>query len=82
MSNPRIHLAPRHYPSPLCDRTSPLTPREIEVVELSYLSNSDIGQVLGISVYTVKAHLRQIFLKLNVETRTAAALVAVEKVAA
>jgi DNA-binding NarL/FixJ family response regulator len=56
-----------------------LTTREGEV--LSWLSkgksNRDIAQILGLSPRTVDKHLEQIYAKLGVENRTAAAAVAV-----
>ena len=56
-----------------------LTAREGEV--LSWLSkgksNRDIAQILGLSPRTVDKHLEQIYAKLGVENRTAAAAVAV-----
>ncbi len=56
-----------------------LTIREGEV--LSWLSkgksNRDIAQILGLSPRTVDKHLEQIYAKLGVENRTAAAAVAV-----
>jgi len=56
-----------------------LTTREGEV--LSWLSkgktNRDIAQILGLSPRTVDKHLEQIYSKLGVENRTAAAAVAV-----
>jgi len=55
-----------------------LTTREAEV--LSWLSkgktNRDIAQILGLSPRTVDKHLEQIYAKLGVENRTAAAAVA------
>ena len=55
-----------------------LTVREGEV--LSWLSkgktNRDIAQILGLSTRTVDKHLEQIYAKLGVENRTAAAAVA------
>jgi DNA-binding NarL/FixJ family response regulator len=53
-----------------------LTPRELEVLELVSrgLSNSAIGAKLVIAEGTVKAHVRHILKKLNVETRLQAAL--------
>ena len=41
-------------------------------------ANSDVATILGMSEKTAKIHLGHIFEKLNVETRTAAALCAVE----
>ena len=56
-----------------------LTDREAEVlVWISYgKQNRDISETLGISPRTVNKHLEQIFEKLGVETRAAAAAVAV-----
>jgi DNA-binding CsgD family transcriptional regulator len=56
-----------------------LTPREQDV--LAWLAkgktNRDIADILGMSPRTVNKHLEHIFVKLGVETRTAAvALVA------
>lgn len=55
-----------------------LTARESEV--LSWLSkgktNRDIAQILGLSPRTIDKHLEQIYAKLGVENRTAAAAVA------
>ncbi|HMP90683.1 MAG TPA: response regulator transcription factor [Kiritimatiellia bacterium] len=57
-----------------------LTPREAEVAlwVAQGKTNADIGIILGMSEKTVKIHLGHIFEKLGVETRTAAALVAIE----
>lgn len=57
-----------------------LTSREAEV--LSWLSkgktNRDIAQILGLSPRTIDKHLEQIYAKLGVENRTAAAAMAVK----
>lgn len=57
-----------------------LTTREAEV--LSWLSkgkaNRDIAQILGLSPRTIDKHLEQIYAKLGVENRTAAAAIAVK----
>jgi DNA-binding CsgD family transcriptional regulator/CheY-like chemotaxis protein len=52
-----------------------LTPREAEVLYwvVKGKTNKDIGDILGSSPMTVKKHLERIFVKLGVETRTAAA---------
>ena len=59
-----------------------LTCRESEV--LYWLTkgktNRDIGDILGMSPRTVNKHLEHVFLKLKVETRTAAAAVGMSKV--
>ncbi len=59
-----------------------LTLRESEVLYwvVKGKTNRDIGDILGTSPATVKKHLERIFEKLGVETRTAAAAVAVQKV--
>lgn len=56
-----------------------LTEREVEVLELLAAghTNKDIAQTLVISVRTVEAHLRSVYGKLSVGTRTEAALWAV-----
>ena len=58
-----------------------LTAREIEVLRLvaSGLSNSEIAAGLVISEHTVARHLQNIFGKLGVSTRTAAAAYAFER---
>ena len=57
-----------------------LTPREAEVLlwVAQGKGNRDIGLLLEMSEATVKRHLLHIFEKLGVETRTAAALQAIE----
>jgi ATP/maltotriose-dependent transcriptional regulator MalT len=57
-----------------------LTPREVEVLRLvaAGLSDADVAARLFVSVHTVKTHLRAIYGKLDVPSRTAAARVAVE----
>jgi two-component system NarL family response regulator len=56
-----------------------LTGREIEVLTLlaQGMTNKDIAQTLFLSVRTIEAHLRSIYDKLNVASRTEAALWAV-----
>ncbi len=58
-----------------------LTPREVEV--LFWISegksNQDIGVILGASTGTICKHVEHILSKLNVENRTAAAVVALER---
>jgi len=57
------------------------TGRERMVLELlsSGLSNKEIGRILALSDNTIKFHLRNIFAKLNVSTRTAAVTAARQK---
>jgi DNA-binding NarL/FixJ family response regulator len=57
-----------------------LTPRVAEVLlwVAQGKTNGDIATILGISEWTVKKHVLDIFQHLNVETRTAASLRAIE----
>ena len=59
---------------------APLSERETEVLRLLArgFTNKDIAQELILSVRTVEAHLRGIFAKLGVSSRTGAALWAVQ----
>lgn len=59
----------------------PLSEREVEILELVArgLSNKEIAAALFISVNTVKVHLRNIFEKTKVMSRTEATLYAIEK---
>ena len=61
-----------------------LTLRESEVLYwvVKGKTNRDIGDILGSSPATVKKHLERVYEKLGVETRTAAASVAVQRVRA
>jgi DNA-binding NarL/FixJ family response regulator len=61
-----------------------LTPREAEVLfwVIKGKTNKDIGEILGTSPRTVNKHLEHVFGKLGVETRTAAATVANNKLRA
>lgn len=60
-----------------------LTPREAEVLlwVAQGKANADVATILAMSEKTVKIHLNHIFEKLNVETRTAAAMHALETLA-
>ncbi|MEW6163493.1 MAG: response regulator [Pseudomonadota bacterium] len=62
----------------------PLTPREAEVLfwVIKGKTSKDIGDILGTSPRTVNKHLEHVFEKLGVETRTAAAGLAMSKVGA
>ena len=55
-----------------------LTGRELEVLHWVACgkTNRDIGDILGLSPRTVNKHLEHVYVKLGVETRTAAAAVA------
>jgi DNA-binding CsgD family transcriptional regulator len=56
------------------DAVDPLTPREVEVARLLALglSNEQIASVMFVSVNTIKTHLKRIYDKLGVESRTEA----------
>ncbi|TXT39360.1 MAG: two component LuxR family transcriptional regulator [Comamonadaceae bacterium] len=59
-----------------------LTPKEAEVLYwvVKGKINRDIGDILGSSPMTVKKHLERVFVKLGVETRTAAAAMAMRRI--
>ena len=59
-----------------------LTPREAEVLYwvVKGKINRDIGEIVGSSPMTVKKHLEHVFAKLGVETRTAAAAMAMRRI--
>ncbi len=77
-------LVQRHAPVPQPEvlmRSLKLTAREAEVLYWVALgrTNPEIAGVLDMSPRTVNKHLEHIFTKLNVETRTAAATVALNR---
>ncbi|MEF7614674.1 response regulator transcription factor [Aquincola sp. MAHUQ-54] len=59
-----------------------LTAREAEVLYwvVKGKTNRDVGDILGASAATVKKHLERVYEKLGVETRTAAAALAIQRV--
>lgn len=59
-----------------------LTAREAEVLYwlLKGKTNRDVGDILGSSPATVKKHLERVYVKLGVETRTAAAGIAMARI--
>jgi DNA-binding response OmpR family regulator/DNA-binding CsgD family transcriptional regulator len=77
-----LRLAPGEQPVTPADLRAELglTSRESEV--LSWISkgktNRDIAQILGLSPRTIDKHLEQIYAKLGVENRTAAAALAAQ----
>lgn len=58
-----------------------LSSRELEVLNLAArgISNKDIAQRLGLSLRTVKGYLADLFLKLNVASRTEAVIIGLRK---
>ena len=58
-----------------------LTPREVEVLRLAAkgLRNKDIARVIGRTEETVKVHLKHVMQKLDVEDRTEAVTVAMQR---
>lgn len=63
----------------MAERGEPLTERELEIVELVARgsSNKDIAAALSLSPNTVKVHLRNVFAKLGVQSRTELTMLAV-----
>ncbi len=68
--------APEERLAETARRIRALTPKQLEVLRLLArgLRNVEIGAALGISLGTVKSHVASIFLALEVENRTEAAL--------
>lgn len=65
----------------MAERGEPLSDRELDVLQrlAAGESNKAIADGLSISPYTVKTHLRNIFIKLDVSTRTEATTVAIQQ---
>lgn len=67
----------------LADRVAhaTLTPRELEVLKLvaNGFANKEIAQALGISIETAQGHVKNILAKLQVDDRTRAVTLAVER---
>jgi NarL family two-component system response regulator LiaR len=63
------------------ENKAPLSPREIEIIRLVALgyTNDHIARDLHLSKRTIEAHLTHIYNKLNVNSRTEAALHAQQK---
>jgi DNA-binding NarL/FixJ family response regulator len=65
---------------PPARRSDPLSPREVEILGLvaQGFRNADVAKRLFISPKTVKTHLQHIYAKLDVNSRTEAAVKAKE----
>jgi DNA-binding NarL/FixJ family response regulator len=74
-----IHLAGGRIPNP--PRQTPLSPRQTEILQLvaDGLSTADMARKLWVTEQTVKFHLANIYRKLGVSNRTAAARWAYEQ---
>lgn len=70
-----------HHRAPQVSETDELTNRERELLRFlgEGLGNREIAQALGLTDHTVKFHLRSIYAKLGVRTRTEAVSVAVRR---
>lgn len=71
----------RHLAGQLDEVEEPLTSREVDILSLVArgMTNKSIAQKLHISPRTVEAHLSHIYQKLEVESRTEAAILAQKK---
>ena len=73
-TSPNGFSIPRSVEAQSSDGCLLVTPREREVLGLlvAGMRNRTIGAVLGITEATVRAHVKHLFRKLDVHTRTAA----------
>jgi predicted ATPase/DNA-binding CsgD family transcriptional regulator len=76
---PTLHTAPA--PSHARDDRGGLTAREVEVLELvaTGLTDAQVAQRLHVSTRTVNAHLRSIYSKLGVSSRSAVTRMAIDR---
>jgi two-component system, NarL family, response regulator len=82
-----VHRGETYVPAALAtviaarDKQPDLTPRELQVLELIVhgLVNKQIAYSLNLAEYTVKNHVKNIFTKLEVQDRTQAATVAIQR---
>jgi DNA-binding CsgD family transcriptional regulator len=65
---------------PRLGRADGLTLREVEILKLvaAGMTNRQTAEQLGLSIRTVDAHLRSIYAKLGIKSRSAATRYAVE----
>lgn len=78
---PQGQTAPTTPTSVSSNGTDPLSPREVDVLRelVGGARNSDIATRLAISEPTVKSHLRSIYQKLGVDSRSAAVSAAIQR---
>jgi LuxR family maltose regulon positive regulatory protein len=71
------HGGPDRLPAPAFNVDAHLSPREVDVLDqlAKGLSNKQIARALVITPHTVKAHMTRILYKLNVSSRTEAAVI-------
>ena len=71
----------RSMEEPIQERSAELSDREVEILRLvaEGLSNKEIAGRLFLSVNTVKVHLRNVFAKINVQSRTEATVYAIQQ---
>jgi DNA-binding NarL/FixJ family response regulator len=77
------HLLKRFRREPVAttDAAVQLTPREVEVLEVVSrgFSNAEIGELLHLSLHTVNSHIKNIYRKLAVRSRSEAVFEAVQQ---
>ena len=78
--HPQAPASADRQPLPSHTATGDLTERELEVLRLVArgLTDAQVAEILVISPRTVNAHLRTIYSKLNITSRHAATLFALE----
>src|ERR1700704_968504 len=76
----RSHILQTYARVPRRSRTDGLTAREVEILRrvTSGLTNRQLAQELGVSTRTIDAHLRSVYAKLGVKSRSAATRYAIE----
>ncbi len=83
----KIHAGGRHFTEDVSESISRrktrefLSPREIQVLRLAMkgYANKQIASELGITEYTIKAHMSSVLSKLEVPDRTRAVALAIER---
>ena len=74
------HIIQAYARVPRRSRTDGLTAREVEILQrvTSGLTNRQLAEELGVSTRTIDAHLRSVYAKLGVKSRSAATRYAIE----